>query len=226
MKRRLLTLAVYLYPRAWRNRYAAEFTATLEDMPAPGWAAVSNVIQGALVMQIHRNGRAIATAAVLGALLAWAGSFAIRDVYRSEALITGQPAAFQSAVPPVLAKKRLQALIEKHGLYHSERESRPIEDVIQTMLQNISISAPMHRKSGDDAFGVAFRYPDARAANRVVVDLSQALLAEQPQLVLLHEASRSQQALYPNRKVIAFIGLLAGALFGALWAWRKRTAAT
>jgi hypothetical protein len=34
MKRRLLALAAYLYPRAWRDRYATEFAALMADLPA------------------------------------------------------------------------------------------------------------------------------------------------------------------------------------------------
>lgn len=64
-------------------------------------------------MQIHRNGRTIATAAVLGAVLAWAASFAIRDVYLSRALInagTMDPPALQAAVA-----RALPAITQKHG---------------------------------------------------------------------------------------------------------------
>ena len=34
MLERLRRLIVLLYPRAWRNRYGAEFAALLEDAPA------------------------------------------------------------------------------------------------------------------------------------------------------------------------------------------------
>ncbi|MBM3797139.1 MAG: hypothetical protein FJW31_24520 [Acidobacteria bacterium] len=78
MIRRLLSLAVYLYPLAWRDRYGDEFNATLEDMPAPRWAAVWNVIQGALTMQAKSNGaivtRMMTVWGIAGTVLAGLGS--------------------------------------------------------------------------------------------------------------------------------------------------------
>ena len=208
MKRRLLALAVHLYPRAWRDRYGVEFAATLEDMPAPGWAALWNVIQGGLAMQIHRHGRTVATAAVLGALLAWAGSFAIRDVYSSRAALNGKvsPGAILPATERVLASPRFRALVNKFGLPGPQLE------------KHVSVSRVIPRRHGDVAFSVGFLATDPAVARAVTRELTQAIIDESGgQLSVLDSASLPEMPLYPNRKVIAFIGLLAGTLLGGLW---------
>jgi hypothetical protein len=49
--KRLLQIAARLYPSWWRQRYAREFEALLEDVK-PGWREVIDVATGALKMQI------------------------------------------------------------------------------------------------------------------------------------------------------------------------------
>ena len=51
--RRLILLVARMYPRAWRERYGAEFEALLSDMGADGRIAL-NVFCGAFTMQLQR----------------------------------------------------------------------------------------------------------------------------------------------------------------------------
>jgi len=49
--RRAIQLAANLYPQGWRERYGEEFDALLEDVK-PGWKQFTDVLRGALKMQM------------------------------------------------------------------------------------------------------------------------------------------------------------------------------
>ena len=66
--KRLLRLAVRLYPAWWRRRYAREFEALLEDVK-PGWHALLDIIGGALTMQIRTLTTIPVVCAVAGAIV-------------------------------------------------------------------------------------------------------------------------------------------------------------
>ena len=51
---RLTRALIGLYPAAWRDRYAIEFEALLEDI-RPGWTVLADVVKGALVMQLENT---------------------------------------------------------------------------------------------------------------------------------------------------------------------------
>jgi hypothetical protein len=61
-----------LYPAAWRDRYARQFAALLEDVK-PGWGASFDILKGAIVMQLRTFGSrqiiVFTTAAGLAGLL-------------------------------------------------------------------------------------------------------------------------------------------------------------
>ena len=86
--KRILQLALRLYPSPWRTRYGAEFQALLEDVE-PSWRAVFDALLGAACMQAkHISAAKITIAfALAGLLLAVPVAFSIKDTYSSTSLI-------------------------------------------------------------------------------------------------------------------------------------------
>lgn len=66
--KRFLHLAARLYPSWWRQRYAAEFAALIDDVN-PGWRELPDVMNGALAMQI-RTLRMIPVFCILAGIVA------------------------------------------------------------------------------------------------------------------------------------------------------------
>lgn len=219
--RSLIAMALSFYPRPWRKRYGDECAAMIEQISAAGWSTFWDVTKGAVAMQIKYNGAdLLRTAVIFGAIglaLAGAGSFAVRDIYLSEVLVggTGQkPDALPSSVKTMLTKPRLQAIIEKQRLY----ETQTPEKAIEMMQKNIAISGlDRSRINGAQAVRVVFTYPDAAVSERVTADLAEAIITEHGRLKLLDGPRLADGPIYPNRGVIACIGLLGGTLLGGLW---------
>jgi hypothetical protein len=84
--KRLVRLAVRLYPSWWRQRYAREFEALLDDVK-PGWGELFDVLNGALTMQIKTLGTIPVVCALAGAIVG--GIIALRtpEVFASSATI-------------------------------------------------------------------------------------------------------------------------------------------
>lgn len=231
MIRRTLGWAARLYPRAWRERYGEEFLATVEDMPAPGWAAVWDAGKGAIAMQLHHHGRVfLRRAAILGAagfVLAGLISLQIPDEYYSRALVGAanvESKVLLRSVENVLSRQRLVELVDKHELYAELRTRLPLEDILETMRKSIKVSAP---KGAARAFEIGFLYEDGPLAQRVANDLVSALLQENRAstgagLFTVLDAAPNPAPIYPNRPVFALSGLLGGALLGAIWALLRR----
>jgi hypothetical protein len=220
--RRLIAIFLNMYPGSWRNRYGEELAATLEQIPAVRWSTLWDLAKGAIAMQFRYHGsylmRTAAICVVVGLMLASVGSFAIRDLYASETLVGSAltPDALRPAVQNVLMKSRLQAIIEKEGLY--KRQSP--EKAIETLKNNISISAADRgRINGGQTFRVVFVYPDAAVSQRVIIDLSEMFIKERDRFNLLDGPRLIDGPIYPNRGVISLIGLLGGTLLGCLWAF-------
>lgn len=223
MTRRLVLWATSFYPLAWRKRYGEELLATVEDMPAPGWAVVWDVWKGALTMQIQ-YGRTVSTLAAfsgVGLALAIGASMLIPDIYVSEAAIrsSATPMSLPQSLREVLSRPRLAALIEKHQLYASERASLPIEDIIEKMKKNVHAN-PIGKDPAKRAFAVGFAYEDGAVARSVTSDLVAALTQAGDYSVL--DSASNPSPIYPNRPIFAFTGWLAGALLGVVWAAVKR----
>jgi hypothetical protein len=94
--KRFFRLAVRLYPSWWRQRYAREFEALLEDVK-PGWYELFDVINGALTMQITRLGTIPVVCALAGAMAG--GIIALRspEVFASSATIRLKAGAIANA---------------------------------------------------------------------------------------------------------------------------------
>jgi hypothetical protein len=194
--RRWIRLAAALYPRGWRDRYGEEFQALLEDA-TPGWREFTDVMWGALQMQMSTASTYLKIAgatAVLSAVLAVAASFGVPRQYVSEAVVqmTPKPAAqaarsappkealdnaavnqFHQLATEILSRNSLVEIIQKPSLdlYKQERQRMPIEEVILRMRQDIRISpVPTPPSSGGPLLTawISFAYGDREKAQEVV----------------------------------------------------------
>jgi hypothetical protein len=99
--KRLLRLAVRLYPSWWRQRYATEFEALIDDVMrqrartsarafddvTPGWRELFDILQGALTMQLRSFGTIPVVCTLFGALVGGFLATRIPTVYASSATI-------------------------------------------------------------------------------------------------------------------------------------------
>ena len=74
-------LLIYLYPRAWRKRYAEELEALIQDAPA-SWQNDIDLFTGAIKMRLRWNvGLPLITALVIaGTLAGLAASYMIAQM--------------------------------------------------------------------------------------------------------------------------------------------------
>ena len=95
---RLVRFAVRLYPSWWRQRYAKELEALLEDVE-PGWYELFDVFTGAFRMQIKTLGTIPVVCALAGAIAG--GIIALRtpEVFASSATIHLKTREVASAEP-------------------------------------------------------------------------------------------------------------------------------
>jgi hypothetical protein len=230
MRRRLLNLAVSLYPAAWRERYGEEFAATIDAMPGSSWAIVWDISKSAIAERIRHRGNIKQFATIFGTAglaLALAISSRIPDLYISESAVqtsNADSAAMAQSVKHLLSRHYLQSLIEKHRLYIPERSNSPMEEVIDSMSRNISVAVSNADQSRRT---IKVRYANTNPAETQIVasELATTLAREyNPRqasaqgsnpLTLLSPAS-APDAIYPNRRNIALVGLFCGTLFGAL----------
>ena len=224
--RRLIHFLARLYPRAWRERYEAEFTALLEDL-APNWRDAYNVLGGALAMQFRtwNFARLMAGFGLAGAIAAVAVFFAMPSKYTSVASLRIQASAgshesFEKIgllQQWVLTRASLAELIQAEGVYQKERESQPLEDVIEHMrTRDIQI-----RAEWPDRFEVAFTYQDPERAERVTRALVDRMMAANQRnggsaLEVLDPPRRPNVASGPNPWLIIGIGLTIGLALGAI----------
>lgn len=224
MKRRFLMWASLLYPAAWRHRYGDELFATIDEMPTRHWSAVWDVLKGAIAMQVQKS-RTIRLAAALGLIgliAAWCGSFLVHDLYVSESAVQtkeSNPEALQSSVRQALSRAKLKALIEKHQLYGAERARLPLEDVTEKMKSQVFVSKDKGLDSAHVVLKIGFRYPDPAVVRKVTNDLLEALAFANSSDSEFHilTAPSAADAIYPNRTMFAFTGMLIGSLLGTAW---------
>src|SRR5205807_472545 len=82
----------------------------------------------------------------------------------------------------ITSRPDLVSLIQRHGLYAQERQSKPLSTIIKMMRDGISLTPTAGDVGGNDpsqrtiAFQVAFTYPDPALAQAVVQDLMDKIL--------------------------------------------------
>jgi hypothetical protein len=183
--KRQMRWVLWLYPRAWRDRYAAEFAALLEDV-GWSWSEWRNVAAGGLKMRMLTwNLASVAVAcAVLGAGGGIAWSLRAPEQYVSTAVlrVKGEGATsaerLQSAQTRIFSRGSLADIIQRYDLYRSDRMRFPMEDVISE-VRNRDIRVVPVRSGGEtspgteQAFSISFQYPDAANAQRVTKALTE-----------------------------------------------------
>jgi hypothetical protein len=188
--RRLLALSAKLYPRAWRERYGAEFDALMEDVE-PDWQELANILGGAVKMQMKSSTaylKLAAAMAVLGALAALGVSFRLPDRYVSSAVLKMTPAKDEvdnqaagrltNMQQDVLSRNSLAELIQRPSLnlYPGERQRIPMEDVVEQMRRDIQIRPAPGPDGASRTFSISFTYPDLVKAQEVTLELTQKLI--------------------------------------------------
>ena len=168
------------------------------DTPDSGQGSDSNFIQLLPVILWQRRWW-IMIPAILGIVGAIAAILLIPPVYRSNAVMLVQSPQLPTDVigtddidvvdrriarirEQVTARPELIALIERHGLYDSERRSNPLSEVIEDMREAISLT-PSQTTTPDNAsnqktiaFELAFDYREPAATQAVVQDLMNRIL--------------------------------------------------
>jgi uncharacterized protein involved in exopolysaccharide biosynthesis len=242
--KRWLRVASRFYPAAWRERYAAEFDATLDEVETC-WKDVFDVLKGALAMQFTSwNLPSISlTFAVIGGVIAIAAGFSIPNEYQSMSVMRisaqnpvhggweGEAAEHINEMEQeVLSPTSLTGMITGLNLYEDQRKQKPIEDIVRTMRTH-DISIKMLRPAGgrqDDrtAFTISYVYPDPRLAQAVTQELVTKFtevnvtvqrgsdIRTARNIEVLDQPSAPLRPKYPNRSLIVAIGLFAGLLAG------------
>jgi hypothetical protein len=181
---------IRLYPARWRARYGEEFEALIDDTSS-GWAAVFDLLKGAIQMQFSvpafpKLALMLSIAGLLAGLLV---SYSVTPIYFSEAVLELKGIGAGS-VPRVeyllqseqelLSRTSLKRLIEdpRLNLFSEERAKIPLEDVIEEMRKkDIRIrvgTPPIARQSstpGAFVFSVGFAYRDRVKAHDTVQEL-------------------------------------------------------
>jgi hypothetical protein len=232
-----------LYPAGWRERYAAELDALIEDIK-PKWQDLFNVLLGALRMQMKTSNylRIGAAAGLVGGLLAGVIAFRTHEGYISQAVIritpVGQANIDRQALDrfirqmkqEILSRRSLGEMITRPALnlYPEDRERMPLEDVVENMRRAVSIKLVEVPSERGAAFEFSYLYPDKFKAQSVANELTARLIeqnltiqenqaASAPMIFrLLEPPSLPKRPVGPNRTTIVTEGLLGGAVLGLL----------
>jgi hypothetical protein len=210
--KRCMRWFVGLYPRAWRDRYAAEMEALIEQAE-PRLSDVLDVLQGAIKMRIrgsllkHSRWKVAAVSAVFGALVAAIVAVAIPARYISTTTVRipsdRMPAAeMQSAIPKALSPNALAGIIKA-------RQLRMSIDELKQAIRIRYVGRPI-------AFFVEFEHVDPRIAQQVTADVLAQLSAALPGLQVLDPPNAPDGPIFPNVRNIIFVGAVAGCAIGFL----------
>jgi capsular polysaccharide biosynthesis protein len=217
-------MALWLYPKAWRERYAREFAALLEDCGA-GWRDCWDVTRGGLKMRMLTWNLASVTVAcaVLGAAAGGGWSLRVPDEYISTAVLRVRgdtsPDKLQQAQVKVLSRLSLVEIMLKEDLYREERQRTPVEDVLaEARNKHIRITPLATGPEGRVASAVAisFQYRDRAKAQAVTRELSQRFAQSMGGIQVLDAATLPERPSTPNRLAFTVLGLVLGIGVGIL----------
>ncbi len=241
--KRLLTSLIYLYPRVWRERYSQEFAALLEDTGA-GWRQIPDILTEALQMRIATlNLRLIGLFALFGLAIATIASFRIPDKFVSVAVVKLLPVAdgddatarreMVELTRGVTSQSSLVRLFNDLSvdLYKDERRRYPLGMIIEDMKSHdLSVNT---RPDGLTLVTYRGTSPaEAQTVVRLMVDrlredhghrhsfppgLRNAPHLPASRLDVVNAPSFDNAPIYPNRPVIALVGIFLG--IGAAFAF-------
>jgi hypothetical protein len=175
--KRFTRFALWLYPAAWRSRYRAELEALIEDSGS-NWRVIADLLKESMKMPLTTGSFAKLAAGLglAGLVLAGVTSAFIPSGYTSDAKleITPTPGSGNQHVTEhlmqmeneILSWRSLGNIVRdpRLDLYKFERESTPLEDVIERMRrEDIRI-----RLVSPSTFSISFRYPDQIKAQKTV----------------------------------------------------------
>jgi hypothetical protein len=231
-----------LYPAGWRERYAAELDALIEDIQ-PKCHDLFNVMLGALRMQIAAGNplKIVALAGLTGVLAAGACAFLTQDRYVSTAVIRftfaglagndrrGALDRLMRIEQEILSRKSLGELITQPAfdLYQEDRKRMPLEDVVENMRKDLRIKLLDGPTCCAATLEISCMYPDKFKAQSVVREVV-AKFVEQinttqrdqapPATVfsqqILDPANLPERPFFPNRPFMVAVGLIGGAVLG------------
>ena len=153
--RQLIRWVARLYPAGWRERYAAELDALIDDIQ-PKWQDLFNVLLGALRMRMATGNclKIVASAGLAGALAAGVGALMIEDRYVSTAVVRftfagltdrdrqGTLERLMRMEQEVFSRKSLGELMTQPALdlYPEDRKRMPQEDVVENLRKALRIN--------------------------------------------------------------------------------------
>lgn len=190
---------------------------------------------------IGSSGKLLAAAGAAGILVALGVSFALPRLYVSQMvlLVEGPPtpqarvdfihALAEHAWPRIV----LGRIVENFCLYGSCRANLSPGDLVSKMRSGISTIPVGTRDNGyGTTFAIRFEYGDPAAAQKVVADLAQRLIADNRRsdelgipgayLKVISPPTLPRFPVSPKRLLLAGEGLAAGLLAGAFLAFRRR----
>lgn len=163
-------------------------------------------------MKTWSFGRIVTVCGIAGAVLAGTVAFSMPYRYRSTAILKNpatQPARLAEASEAALARQFLADLVQERDLYASERQARPLNDVLDVMRRAIEI-----KPVSPNAVAVRFAYRDPSTAQQV----TQTLAGNFTGFEVLDPPSPPERMVERKRYGLAGMGLPAGMLFGAVLA--------
>jgi hypothetical protein len=192
--RRLLELAMRLYPAGWRRRYGPEFVALIEDM-RPKWTDLFDILKGGIVAQF--TGMKLAgIIAVVGLIGAFGVSFAMHDRWTSGTTVSvelcapaplsapdrvvcgaGSGAAVSERLSQlagrVLSTSSIAEIVRGYGLYKDELGRGSMGRAYERFRRSVMI-----RPVGQNSLRVEFSYSDPALAQIVANRLTNGFIEE------------------------------------------------
>jgi len=226
--KRLTRAIVRLYPGAWRQRYETELE-TLIDETGESWCYRTDLLLEALKMRILAANWRLAAFALAGILIAFAISLYIPNRYQSGAVLQiAAPGAEIEAlrddvairVGGLFSRPTLAGIILKPdiNLYPDERRTMPLEAVIQRMATEDSRVGVTETPRGI-ALHISYIGANPAQARRTVQEILNQLVTHRRTRIngvlsfeVLDAPYLPSQPLFPNRRMFAFAGFIAGLL--------------
>jgi hypothetical protein len=128
----LIHQAVWLYPRRWRARYAAELHALIDDVP-PGWAHFGDVMRGGVFMRMRTSnvGLMAVSLGIVGAVLGGIRAYAAPPRFESRGTI-----AAQGTADPGELDRALRSALERGATSAFGAEAVPRADIAVTLTSS------------------------------------------------------------------------------------------
>lgn len=133
--------------------------------------------------------------------------YKLPDVYQSTTLIVVKPSTLPTSVVPtvteegltrqltsiaqvVTSRSSLEPLVEKYGLYQTERlRGEPMESVIDMVRDNINVEVNTSRNDITNGFNISYRYRDPKTTQAITSELASKYISAQTNNVVVSTAA-------------------------------------